>query len=168
MVTQNEAKKAFNEGYDILYRIKPSRTGARFGGWRSFRKAVLKGNPPWPWEMVGSPYIGAVEWQIGKKTPQAKQGPRTNAGRETKQYFCIAQSGFAIFGVSHTPLGALRDANQWTDKRLSLQDVDIPLAHRHHGGVYLYRCTKGVYEKVKSEGGDIPYEEDGGWIRLPE
>ncbi|MFA5136959.1 MAG: hypothetical protein WC489_06260 [Patescibacteria group bacterium] len=167
MATQNEAKKAFNEGHDIRYRIKPSGTGARFGGWRSFRRAVLKGNPPWPWEMVGSPHIGAVEWQIEKKNIQARHGQRNNTGRETKQYFCIAQSGFAIFGVGHTPLGALRDANQWTE-RLSLQDVDVPLAHRHHGGMYLYRCTKGVYEKVKSKGGDIPFVEAGGWIRLPE
>ncbi len=65
MVSQREAKEAFGAGYDILYRIKRSGTRARFGGWRSFRKALKAGNPPWPWEMVGAPGVQAVEWKIG-------------------------------------------------------------------------------------------------------
>lgn len=67
MVSQKAAKDAFNAGYDILYRVKHSRSRGRFGGWRSFRKALTKGNPPWPWEMVAAPGIYEVEWKIGDR-----------------------------------------------------------------------------------------------------
>jgi len=58
-------------------------------------------------------------------------------------------------------LSALRDANQWRDKepKITLQDVDIPAGERRDGGLYLYECSWGVYDRVMREGGQIDYEE---------
>jgi hypothetical protein len=48
---------------DFLYRTK---TKGKWSGWKSYRKAVnTKGkNPPYPWDMIGSPSISDVEWKI--------------------------------------------------------------------------------------------------------
>lgn len=84
-------------------------------------------------------------------------------------YYCVAQSGYVIFGVGKTQIGALRDANQWLSpgERVTLKEIDVPAANRVHGGMYLYQCTKAVYDSVKQHGGDIRYEESKTWIRMP-
>lgn len=85
-------------------------------------------------------------------------------------YYCVAQSGYAIFGVGKTKIGAVKDANQWLDchSRVTVKDVDVPSAYRVHGGMYLYQCSKAVYDAVNQRGGDIEYEESKTQINLPE
>jgi len=52
-----ETIAAWNEGKDILYRTR--RNDGKWTGWRSFRKACKKGNPPWPWD-----YPVSSEWMV--------------------------------------------------------------------------------------------------------
>ena len=51
-------KMSFAEGKDILFRqwIEPKK---KWSGWKSFKNAVKRGNPHWPWD-----YPVSTEWKV--------------------------------------------------------------------------------------------------------
>jgi hypothetical protein len=72
-------------------------------------------------------------------------------------YYCVFQDGATIFGIGKTKVGALRDANKWLARKVTLKEIDH--RPRHVGDVALAPCTKGVYDYIQAGG-----EPSAGWI----
>ena len=60
--TESKIKEQFAlNNIDIMYRVYAS-IKKRWSGWKSFKRSVKTGNPPWPWDMPHE----KVEWKVKK------------------------------------------------------------------------------------------------------
>mgnify|MGYP001572811379 CR=1 FL=1 len=83
--------------------------------------------------------------------------------------YAIYQSGYAVYGVGRTPLGALREANKWLDAPVRLADLDTPSENGEVDGRFvLRRCSQALYNEVRNSGGDVHYTIEHGELLLAE
>lgn len=85
-----------------------------------------------------------------------------------QKYYAVYQVGGPIYGYGTTEEKAITEAKQWVDEKSIDEDGDLDLDTRNNitGNLCCDECTVALYNKVKSEDGDIQYEADCGELHL--
>jgi hypothetical protein len=87
-------------------------------------------------------------------------------------YYCVIQSGFAIFGVGTTKRDAAGDAREWLELNPNITTSDLldileKGDPRVHGALCILPCSKSVYDCVRRYGEPgCDWTEIGGFVKL--
>ena len=85
---------------------------------------------------------------------------------QQRNYHCVVQIGYTIFGVGRTPTGAVRDANRYMDRKKSLSELKSG-DPRILGSTVLLPCSAAVYDYIRKGGNPAAmWELDQGKVKL--
>ena len=79
------------------------------------------------------------------------------------KFYAVYQSGFCVYGVGTTPNEAIDDALEWVDFE---RDELVEPHSSVYGDVCLGECSEAFSDYVQQHGGDIPFSEQDGILRL--
>jgi len=83
-----------------------------------------------------------------------------------RKYWCVIQSGYALYGVGKTKLSAVHDANEWLEEKTSVQEAGGGNP-RINGSLCLLPCSEAVYDYIQN-GGDSTsgWQENRGFVDI--